>query len=319
VDLPLVSVIIPARNAERSLPRAVESVLQQSWAGPLEIIVAEGRSTDGTRASLSRFGDRVQVVDNPSGLTADGLNAAIAASEGEIVVRCDAHAWLPPDYIQTAVSILEETGAANVGGVQHAVGNGLWERVVAAAQSTPLGVGDARYRLGGEAGEVDTVYLGVFRRSALEAVGGFDSRFVRNQDYELNWRLRNAGEIIWFDPRLSVDYTPRSSLRSLGRQYLDYGRWKRRMLELHPGSLRLRQVAAPALVVGLLMSLAIAPLRPRLAAFVPGAYLVALLGTASVEAVRRKDPALLLLPAAIPVMHLSWGTGFLIGQRTAIR
>jgi succinoglycan biosynthesis protein ExoA len=148
VDLPLVSVIIPARNAERSLPRAVESVLQQSWTGPLEIIVAEGGSTDGTRASLARFGDRVRVVDNPTGLTADGLNTAIAASEGEIVVRCDAHAWLPPEYVETAVSIIEQTGAANVGGIQHAVGEDLWERVVAAAQSTPLGVGDARYRLG---------------------------------------------------------------------------------------------------------------------------------------------------------------------------
>jgi glycosyltransferase involved in cell wall biosynthesis len=294
MDRPLVSVIIPARNAERSLPRTIESALQQTWQGDLEVIVAEGGSHDGTRASVERFGDRVKVIDNPSGLTPDGLNAAIAASGGQVIVRCDAHAWLPPDYVETAVSILQETGAANVGGIQHAVGSDLWERVVAAAQSTPLGVGDARYRLGGEAGEVDTV--------------------VRNQDYELNWRLRDSGEIVWFDPRLSVDYIPRSSLRALARQYFDYGRWKRHMLRLHPESLKLRQTAAPALVVGLLLSLVVAPLRPRLAAVVPGAYAIALAGTAVVEAARRRDPAVLLLPAAIPVMHLSWGTGFLLGQ-----
>ena len=314
MTLPPVSVIIPARNAASTITRTIESILGQTYTGEIDIVVAEGASVDATRAVLDRYGDRVRVVDNPTGLTPNGLNVAIGACEGEIIVRCDAHAVLPPDYIATAVATLARTGAANVGGVQAAKGIRLWERVVAAAQSTPLGVGDARYRLGGEPGPVDTVYLGVFRRDALERAGGYDPRFQRNQDYELNWRLRERGGTIWFDPRLQVTYTPRGSLRELARQYFDYGRWKRHMVALHPRSIRLRQLAAPALIVGLAASAVTVPFRPTAAAIVPGAYFVALLITASAEAVRRQDPALLLLITAIPVMHIAWGIGFIVGH-----
>lgn len=312
--MPPVSVVIPARNAASTITRAIESILGQTYTGEIDIVVAEGASVDATRAVLGRYGDRVRVVDNPTGLTPDGLNAAIGACKGEIIVRCDAHAVLPPDYVATAVSTLARTGAANVGGVQAARGTRLWERVVAAAQSTPLGVGDARYRLGGEPGPVDTVYLGVFRRDALERAGGYDPRFQRNQDYELNWRLREQGGTIWFDPRLEVAYTPRGSLRELARQYFDYGRWKRHMVALHPRSIRVRQLAAPALIVGLAASAVAAPFRPAAAAIVPAAYLVALLITAITEAVRRQDPALLLLITAIPAMHIAWGIGFFVGH-----
>lgn len=314
MTLPSVSVVIPARNAASTIGRAIESILHQTYTGAIDIVVAEGASVDATRAVLERYGDRVRVVDNPTGLTPNGLNLAIGACEGEIVVRCDAHAVLPADYIATAVATLDRTGAANVGGVQAASGTRLWERVVAAAQSTPLGVGDARYRLGGDPGPVDTVYLGVFRRDALERVGGYDPRFQRNQDYELNWRLREQGEVIWFDPSLEVTYTPRGSLRELARQYFDYGRWKRHMVALHPRSVRMRQLAAPALVLGLATSLITAPFRPAAAAIIPGVYLVALLATAIAAALRRRDPALLLVAAAIPVMHLAWGIGFFVGH-----
>jgi succinoglycan biosynthesis protein ExoA len=176
-------------------------------------------------------------------------------------------------------------------------------------------VGDARYRLGGAAGPVDTVYLGVFDRTWLERVGGFDPRFHRNQDYELNWRIREAGGVVWFDPALRVSYRPRSGIGALARQYFEYGQWKRRMLALHPGSLRLRQTAAPLLVVGLAGSLTLAISRPLLGSVLPAAYLLALLVTAAGETRRRRDPAAVLTVVAIPVMHLSWGVGFLLGQR----
>jgi succinoglycan biosynthesis protein ExoA len=202
-----------------------------------------------------------------------------------------------------------------VGGIQDAVGSTVWERAVAVAQSTPLGVGDARYRLGGEAGPVDTVYLGVFDRTWLERVGGFDPRFHRNQDYELNWRIREAGGVVWFDPALKATYRPRSGIGSLARQYFEYGQWKRRMIALHPGSLRLRQTAAPLLVVGLAGSLILATFHPGPGSALPVVYLVASLATALTEAVRRRDPAGLLAFIAIPVMHLAWGMGFLTGQR----
>ncbi len=312
---PAVSVIVPARNAESTIAATIESILAQDYDGTIQIVVADGSTGGATRLALAAFGERIELVDNPSGRTPDALNAAISASTGTVIVRCDAHAALPPDYVRRAVDTLSTTGAANVGGIQDAAGSTVWERAVAVAQSTPLGVGDARYRLGGKAGPVDTVYLGVFDRGWLDRVGGFDPRFHRNQDYELNWRIREAGGVVWFDPALKVSYRPRSDVRSLARQYFEYGQWKRRMLALHPGSLRLRQIAAPVLVVGLTASTALAVVHPVLGAVLPGAYLMALAGTAISETVRRRDTAGLLAFIAIPVMHISWGVGFLVGQR----
>ncbi|MGF1666171.1 MAG: glycosyltransferase family 2 protein [Acidimicrobiia bacterium] len=312
---PSVSVIVPARNAESTIAAAIDSIIAQDYAGSIQIVVADGSTDAAPRLALAGYGNRIELVDNPSGRTPDALNAAIAASSGEVIVRCDAHAALPPDYVRRAVDTLATTGAANVGGIQDAVGSTPWERAVAVAQSTPLGVGDARYRLGGEAGPVDTVYLGVFDRSWLERVGGFDPQFLRNQDYELNWRIREAGWVVWFDPALKVSYRPRSGIGALARQYFEYGQWKRRMLALHPGSLRFRQTAAPLLVVGLAASLILAMFSPVLGSALPAAYLLALLITAVGATVRRREPAALLAIVAIPVMHLPWGVGFLLGQR----
>ena len=180
--------------------------------------------------------------------------------------------------------------------------------------TTPLGAGDARYRLGGTEGPTDTVYLGVFRRDALDAAGGFDPAMARNEDYELNWRLRERGETVWLDPGLAVAYRPRSNLAQLARQYWDYGRWKAVMLRRHPASLRVRQLAAPLLVLGLSASSlpALAGIGGAVAAAaLPGAWLLALLLGAAVAGMRRGEPAALLLPLALAAMHLSWGAGFL--------
>jgi succinoglycan biosynthesis protein ExoA len=311
---PTVSVVVPARRAAATIGPTIDSILGQVYAGPLDVFVAVGPDDDDTRHALLAYGDRVTVVENPSGSTPDGLNAAIAASTGEVVVRCDAHATLPIDYVRTAVETLQRTGAANVGGIQEAVGRTAWERAVATAQSTPLGVGDARYRLGGDPGPVDTVYLGVFQRSWLENVGGYDSRFTRNQDYELNWRIRSNGGVVWFDPTLRVTYLPRSTITSLSRQYFEYGLWKRRMLALHPSSVRPRQLAAPALVAALVASAPLALVHPLLGASTPLTYGAAVVVTAIGATIRRRDAAALMTVIAIPVMHLSWGVGFLLGH-----
>ena len=255
----------------------------------------------------------MKVVANPAGSTPAGLNAALAASSGTVVVRCDAHAELPPGYLARVVATLERTGAANVGGRQVPTGETFWERAVALAMSTPLGAGDARYRLGGEEGPTDTVYLGAFRREALEAAGGFDESLHRNQDYELNWRLRQAGGTVWFDPELAVSYRPRGSLGRLARQYFDYGRWKRVVLRRHPSSLRLRQLAAPLLVVGLVASAVLAfTSAASFAAALPVLYATLLAGGSAVVGVRRREPAAVLLPLVLATMHLSWGVGFFL-------
>ncbi|HET7660961.1 MAG TPA: glycosyltransferase, partial [Oryzihumus sp.] len=195
-SLPAVSVVMPILNEERHLEEAVAAVLGQDYAGPVEVVLALGPSRDRTdeiAAALAAADPRVHTVPNPSGRTPEALNAALGASRSDIVVRVDGHGVLDRDYVRTAVGLLEETGAANVGGLMDAEGVTTFERAVAAAMTSRLGVGASRFHTGGEAGPADTVYLGVFRREWLDRMGGYDPRFVRAQDWELNHRIREAG------------------------------------------------------------------------------------------------------------------------------
>ena len=311
-----VSVVIPARNSAATLDVAVAAVVAQQ-PRPDELIIAVGPSDDHTweRASLlaARHDGLVRVVANPSGRTPDALNAAITASTGQVVARVDAQAVIPPGYLATAVQALRETGAANVGGRQVPTAENGFARAVAAAMRSPAGTGGAAYRSGEVPGPVDTVYLGVFRRAALDVVGGFDPVFTRNQDAELNLRLVRAGYTVWLEPSLAVLYRPRASVFGLARQYLEYGRWRRRTARTHPGSLRARQLAAPALVLGLgasgILSLLVRDARPWGGAL--GGYLAAV-GVAGAHAAEKPVdvPATAL---ALVTMHLSWGAGFLLG------
>lgn len=319
--LPSVSIVMPARNAEATIAASLQSVLAQDYTGPWEVVVAEGGSHDATRRvleDLARNDEHLRVVDNPGGKTPAALNWAIGEAKGEVIVRCDAHAEMPRNYVSTAVRILADTGADNVGGAQIPVGGTALERAIAFAMSSPFGAGNARYRLGGVAGPTDTVYLGVFRRDALDRVGGFDESLERNQDYELNIRIRQSGGIVYFHPDLAVRYKTRGSLASLWTQYFDYGRWKRVVVHRHPRSIRWRQLAPPLLVLGLAVSVAalFTPLN-TLGLIVPGAYVIGLMAAGSWLSFRRRDPAGLLLPVVLPAMHLAWGIGFLRGVRRA--
>ena len=315
--LPALSVVIPARNEEATLPATLDSVLAQEYPGPFEVIVADGSDTAATAELLRRRYPSVLVAPNPRRNTPAGLNAAVAAASGSVIVRCDAHSVLPPGYLRRAAETLERTGAANVGGLQLPVGASFFGRAAALAMASPLGSGGARYRAGGAAGPTDTVFLGAFRRDALEAVGGFDEGLIRNQDYELNWRLRRRGGTVWFDPALAVRYRPRDGLLALARQYFGYGRWKAAVLLRHPASLRPRHLAAPLLVAGLAVSaaLALAGAPAPLAAALPLLYALALAGAALAAGARRRDPAAALLPVALAAMHLSWGAGFFVPAR----
>jgi succinoglycan biosynthesis protein ExoA len=307
---PRVSVIIPARGAAGSVAGAIESALAQ---GPVTEVIVAAADFATRRAAAAVDDPRVRIVDNHDGSTPIGLNLALAAGDGDVVVRCDAHSRLPDGYVDRALDVLERTGAVNVGGRQVPRGVTGFERAVAAAMTSRLGAGDARYRIGGEAGPVDTVYLGVFRRGALEAVGGFDETLERNQDYELNWRLRRADGVVWFDPAMTVDYRPRGSVGDLWRQYFGYGLWKWVVLRRHPESLRWRQLAAPALVAGLAASALISPMNWRAGAALPGVYLLATGGAGLVDAFRLRDVAAVREPVALWTMHLAWGLGFIAG------
>ena len=320
-EWPPVSVVVPVLNEERHLADAVGRILDQDYPGPLEVVLALGPSrdrTDQVAAELGARDPRVRSVRNPTGRTPNGLNAAIAASSSPIVVRVDGHGLLAGDYVRTAVRLLRETGAANVGGLMAAEGVTDFERAVATAMTSVFGVGGARFHTGGEAGPADTVYLGVFRREVLERLGGYDESFLRAQDWELNHRIRSAGGLVWFTPELSVTYRPRSSLRALARQYFHYGRWRRVVMRQHPGTANARYLAPPVTVVACLAGFAAAPLTVWALA-VPAGYGAGVVVASVLVGRGLPVRSRLVLPAVLGTMHWSWGLGFLTSPRRFAR
>ncbi|SHG22517.1 Glycosyltransferase like family 2 [Jatrophihabitans endophyticus] len=323
---PTVTVIMTALEEEKHLTAAVESVFTQDYDGPLDLVVAVGPSRDSTRALADRLArehaDRMQVVDNPTGRTPAGLNRAIAAigPGTTVVVRTDGHATLPPSYVRTAVDVLQRTGAANVGGMMVPEGSTTFERAVARAMSEPIGLGSVPFHVGGEAGPADTVYLGVFTRSVLDKTGGFDEHFARAQDWELNHRIRDLGETVWFDPRLQVTYRPRPNLRRLATQFHGSGRWRWQIIRAYPATASARYLAAPGttFVLGAAAATLIGNAATRrnrvvgaIAGAAPAGYLAVVLGGAARSRRGLSRGASAWYPAVLVTMHLSWGSGFL--------
>ena len=314
-----VSVILPVLNEENYLEAAVKAVLAQDFSGPIEVVLAVGPSNDRTMEiaqNLAKTDTRVKVVSNPSGRTAAGLNLAIKNSSHPIIVRVDGHANISKNYISIAVDLLEETGAVNVGGVMAAEGHTPFEKAVAGAMRSPLGVGAAKFHTGGSAGQTDTVYLGVFKRAAVEAIGGFDEHFTRAQDWELNFRLRKNGGKIYFDPRLTVTYRPRKSLAALAKQYFEYGRWRRVVSRTHKGTINLRYLAPPFTLIGVSISLIGGLLNSLL--FAPAAFYGIFLILASLK-IGKTLSERVFLPAILFTMHMSWGAGFITSTRRFVR
>jgi succinoglycan biosynthesis protein ExoA len=321
---PGVSVIMPVRNEERHLAAAVAGVLAQDYPGEIEVIMAVGPSSDATSeiaAGLVEQDPRVRVVDNPDGRTPTALNLAVAAARFDIVVRVDGHGELGEGYIARAVQLLDETGADNVGGVMDAQGTTPFEQAVAHAYTSRLGLGGAAFHLGNvPAGPVETVFLGVFRKAALLAVGGFDESMWRAQDWELNYRLRRSGRTVWFSPELRVTYRPRSRVRDLAKQMFETGRWRREVVRRHPETASVRYLAPPAAVAAIGAGSLLALLGPALGArwlrvgfLAPAGYAgVIVLGAATAPS-SLPAAARIRLPLVLAVTHLCWGAGFLVG------
>ena len=313
---PAISVILPVLNEEPHLAESVSAVLSQDYVSPLEIILALGPSSDQTNViaeSLAQRDSRIKLVMNPTGKTAAGLNLAIAASNSPVIIRVDGHAKIPSNYLSLAVSILRESGAVNVGGVMAAEGVTKFEIAVARAMRSPLGVGSSRFHTGGKAGEVDTVYLGAFRREAINAVGGFDERYTRAQDWELNHRLRKNGGKIYFDPRLQVTYRPRPNLKKLAKQYFQYGRWRRVVSRSHPGTVNFRYLAPPFTLIGTLISLILGLLLHSIF-FLPAAVYGIFMFISSILIAKSFREFFSLL-SIIPTMHFAWGAGFITSTK----
>jgi succinoglycan biosynthesis protein ExoA len=322
---PAVSIVLTVLNEEPYLRAAMAAVLGQDYPAPVEVVIALGPSRDGTNqvaASITAEDARVKTVPNPSGRTPEGLNRAIAQTRYPVIARVDGHSELPLDYLRIAVETLQRTGADNVGGLMSAEGRTPFEQAVARAMTSRFGVGNAPFHVGGEEGPADTVYLGVFRREAIEGVGGYDERFTRAQDWEMNYRLRQNDGLVWFTPKLRVAYRPRGDVPSLASQYNHYGRWRYEVMRQHPGSVNLRYLAPPTALIALTAGIVAGVVgvfswRWLMLGFaIPATYAAAVLVAAVVTSRGLAARARALLTLVYPTMHISWGTGFLASLMT---
>ena len=316
MDRPLISVVIPMRNEGKHIGACIDSVLAQDYpADRLEILAVDGDSDDDSVQVLRQYGTRVQVLRNPLRIVPTAMNIGIRAARGEIIARVDAHTILAPDYLRVGVETLQRTDADNVGGPMHAVGGGRWGQAIALAMSSRFGIG-AYFHFATEDREVDTVYMGMYPRRVFERIGLFDEELVRNQDDELNYRLRKHGGRVFLTTRMGSQYHNRQSGRTLARQFFQYGLWKVRVLQKHPRQMSARQFVPPAFVAVLLGS-ALFAWRAPAAAVLGGAavlaYGLAVSAAASAVARRQGWGVFARVAAAFVVMHLSWGTGFLLG------
>jgi succinoglycan biosynthesis protein ExoA len=318
-----VSLIVPCYNEQATIRLLLDAIYNQTYPRPfLEVIIADGLSTDQTRSAIADFTRRhadltVIVVDNPRRNIPAALNVALGAASGDTIVRLDAHSVPARDYVERSIAALEAGRGENVGGLwEIRPGNASWmAKAIAAAAAHPLGVGDARYRYSTEPGPVDTVPFGAFRRNLVDRIGPFDESLLSNEDYEFNARIRKNGGRVWFDPFIRSVYFARGSLQSLARQYWRYGYWKLRMLQRYPDTLRWRQALPPLFVLGVAGLLLAAPFWPAsrwmLLAVILFYLSILLLGSLGVAARLRDVRMLVGVPAAITTMHLSWGSGFL--------
>lgn len=314
--LPLVSVIIPMRNEADHIAACIDSALAQDYPPDrLEVIVVDGDSDDDSAMVLRRYGARVRVLRNPSRIVPTAMNIGIAAAQGQIIARVDAHTLIAPDYIRIGVETLQRTGADNVGGPMRAVGGGHWGTAIALAMGSRFGIG-AYFHFASADRETDTVYMGMYPRPVFERIGLFDEELVRNQDDELNYRLRKAGGRIFLTTRMRSRYRNRQSLKALARQFFQYGWWKVRVLQKHPAQMSPRHFAPPAFVISLIVTIGMMPWRAAagwVLLALSATYAFAVTGCALRIARRYGWAQFVPLVAAFATMHFSWGTGFVMG------
>ena len=311
-ELPALTVMMPVLNEEAHLAAAVDAILSQSYPAPLELILALGPSKDSTNriaAEIAAADKRVVLLDNPRGLTTIGLNAATKLAKYDFIVRVDAHSEPAPGYLADGMRILHETRADLLGGIMAARGRSAFQKAVAWAYTSRFGIGGAAYHVGGEAGEAESAYLGIFRKSALERVGGYDEAIIRGEDWDLAQRIKRSGGLVWFSPELSVTYWPRGRWDRLAKQFYSTGVWRGDLTQRDLAGASKRYFLPPLLVLMILAGLLGLALGNPLGILPLAGYLgvVALL---AVTAAGLRLKARLALMVALPTMHLSWGWGF---------
>jgi glycosyltransferase involved in cell wall biosynthesis len=330
--LPGVSYVMPVLNEAQYIEAAVGSILEQSYPGPTEIVLALGPSTDGTDEIVARLHERdprIRAVPNPEAHIPHGLNLAIRDSRHPVIVRVDAHTELPADYTLRAVRTMLRTGAANVGGIMAAVGRPGVQAAAARAYNSRLGLGGGAYHSADvQAGPAESAYLGVMRAQALAEIGGYDESVRRGEDWELNHRMRAAGHLVWLDPDLKVNYWPRRTLAALARQFYSTGVWRGELVRRLRRDNPVRFFAPPTLVLATALSLVLPPLWGAgllpgwwglfaLVAVAPIAYLILLAVIALTGGGSLGDRV--RYAAVLATMHFAWGTGFVRGAAHGAR
>ncbi len=322
-ELPLVSVVMPVRNEEKNIEHSLRAVLAQDYpADRMQVIVVDGSSEDSTAHTATRIAEEartnhradVLIMSNPAKATPVSLNLALSRATGDVVVRVDGHTEIASDYVRRCLDALATSGADNVGGVQRAMGRTGVGRAFAVASSSRFGAGDARFRYSKSEAWVDTVYMGAFRRSVFDKVGGFDEELLRNQDDEFNLRVRRAGGRVFLDPSIRSTYRPREKLGELWDQYFGYGLFKVLVIRKHSRISSWRQLVPAAFVLALVASVVVATATriPPIAAIVAGPYVIAVV-VMSFWLGRRDPESVILLQAVFPIMHFAYGLGFLAG------
>ncbi len=320
---PTASIIVPCYNEQATIRLLLEAIYVQTYPRQeIEVLISDGQSSDGTRQVIQAYQDEypdlsIRVLDNPQQSIPSALNIAIRAAKGEYIIRMDAHSKPYPDYVERCIRALESGKGDNVGGVWEIQpgGTGWLAGSIAVAAAHPLGVGDAHYRVGGEAKAVDTVPFGSYRRSYAMQVGMYDESLLTNEDYEFNTRIRSAGGTVWFDPSIRSIYYSRGNILALANQYFRYGYWKGKMLRRYPGTLRWRQLLPPLFVASLFVFCIFAffiPVFRWILLFEVGIYLLVLMAVALSLALKKADLSLIIgFPLAVATMHVSWGCALL--------
>ncbi|MCK6577912.1 MAG: glycosyltransferase family 2 protein [Anaerolineae bacterium] len=316
---------MPIRNEAGFIERSLGAILAQSYPHDrYEVLVADGMSTDNTRTLVASLADQgnvaVKIVDNPGKIVPTGFNAALEIAAGDVIVRVDGHCEVPTDYLDQCIHHLMQSRAECVGGVVDTIGASYIARAIALAMSSTFGVGNSTFRTMSDGEdlliEVDTLAFGAYQREVFRRIGGYDTELVRNQDDEFNYRLRAAGGKILLNPRIRSSYFSRSSLRSLARQYYQYGLYKVRVLQKHPRQMQMRQFVPPAFTLGVIGGLMAAPFSDLLRIIWLMCLSIYLAGSMAISlriAVREGWQYLPILPLLFSTLHLSYGAGFLVG------
>lgn len=312
-----VSIIIPIYNEEKYIVKCLDSVIANDYPkDKIEVLIYDGQSTDRSREIVAEYSRNYQYIklrDNPKKIQVVAFNMGINESTGEIILIMNAHTSYATDYIRQCVEVLTGSDAVNVSGVQNAIGTSYFSNAVAIATTTPFGIGDARFRYSNREESVESVFPGAWRRQTLIDIGGFNEEWAINEDYELNFRLREKGGKILLSPKIHCEYHVRSNLRLLIKQYFRYGLWKVKTLVTHPDSLRWRQLAPPFFLLLILVSIILNFFNWRIGILFPLIYCISSIFASLMQSLRKGLKYLPILPVVFAVLHFSWGIGFCFG------